>query len=146
MFNRILVPVDGSPASRRAAAVAADLAQRYSSRVTILYVTQFTRLTDMATSEQVRRELLEAVNSANQVMLHDMAGYFRAAAIPDDHVEIRQLEGSPDTVIARTAAEGFDLVVMGSRGLSLGEGELALLGSVTDRVLRRVGCPVLVVR
>jgi nucleotide-binding universal stress UspA family protein len=55
--------------------------------------------------------------------------------------------GEPVAAIASEAErENCDLIVMGSRGLGLGQADYDLIGSVTDRVLRRVRCPVLVVR
>jgi nucleotide-binding universal stress UspA family protein len=58
-----------------------------------------------------------------------------------------EVEGAPGYAIAREATDGgYDLVVMGSRGLGLSEADLRLLGSVTERVLRMVSCPVLTVK
>jgi len=53
--------------------------------------------------------------------------------------------GSPSaTIVSVAEAEGFDLIVIGSRG----RGQLAsiLLGSVCDRVMHRAHCPVLVIK
>jgi nucleotide-binding universal stress UspA family protein len=77
-------------------------------------------------------------------MLAGMSRHFTQSGVP---VTVKTVEGSPAAVIAREAEEGgHDLIVMGSRGLGLEDGESHLLGSVTDRVLRRVSCPVLTVR
>ncbi|MBI5017715.1 MAG: universal stress protein, partial [Deltaproteobacteria bacterium] len=59
--------------------------------------------------------------------------------------QTRVLTGDPATELCRVAAdEGFDLIVMGSRGMS----ELAglLLGSVSERVLHLAACPVAMVK
>lgn len=59
--------------------------------------------------------------------------------------EIMVREGRPGHAIVEEAQSGgFDLVVMGSRGLSDFEG--MLLGSVAHRVLSAAHCPVLVTR
>jgi nucleotide-binding universal stress UspA family protein len=53
--------------------------------------------------------------------------------------------GRPDTEIVRVAEEvGAGLIVIGSRGL--GGVRRALVGSVSDSVVRHAHCPVLVVR
>jgi nucleotide-binding universal stress UspA family protein len=53
--------------------------------------------------------------------------------------------GRPDTAIIDLAEElGAGLIVMGSRGL--GGVRRALLGSISDSVVRHAHCPVLVVR
>ena len=55
------------------------------------------------------------------------------------------LIGRPDAAIVWLAQEmGTDLVVLGSRGL--GGMSRALIGSVSDSVVRHAHCPVLVVR
>jgi universal stress protein A len=54
-------------------------------------------------------------------------------------------EGDPaEAIIEAAASEGVDLIVIGNRGHS-GVGR-ALIGSVSDEVVRNAGCPVLVVR
>ncbi len=54
-------------------------------------------------------------------------------------------EGDPaDSILEAAQAEGADLIVVGSHGR--GGLERALIGSVSDQVIRRAPCPVLVVR
>jgi nucleotide-binding universal stress UspA family protein len=58
---------------------------------------------------------------------------------------IHAVAGRPDTEIVRVAEEvGAGLIVLGSRGL--GGLRRALVGSVSDSVVRHAHCPVLVVR
>ena len=66
--------------------------------------------------------------------------------MPEDiHVNSTVELGSPAETIVETAEdEGYDLIVMGSRGLGRFEG--FLMGSVSQYVLQHVHCPVLVVR
>ena len=64
---------------------------------------------------------------------------------PDLAVEYRQEEGEPAELILRMAEEQqCDLIVMGTHGRH-GIGRV-LLGGFAERVLRRAGCPVLIVR
>ncbi len=54
-------------------------------------------------------------------------------------------EGDPaDSILEAAQSEGADLIVVGSHGR--GGLERALIGSVSDQVIRRAPCPVLVVR
>ncbi len=65
----------------------------------------------------------------------------RAAGVPCD---TKAVDGSPATEIVRRAQQiNADLIVMGTHG----HGGLAhaVLGSVTERVLHKAHCPVLVV-
>lgn len=142
MIGHILVAIDGSEHSRRAARFAHDLAQQTGARITLLFVLEPPRVlpfgfldsaaispphTDSKSIENVQR-LLEQV----------------AADLPKAQVE-KQVEMGPpaDTIVAVSQRLGADLIVVGSRGLSLG-GKW-LLGSVSDRVVQHAGRPVTVV-
>lgn len=57
-------------------------------------------------------------------------------------LETRLLRGEPAEQIARKAADGLDLLVLGSRGY--GPLRRALLGTVSSRLVREAMCPVLV--
>jgi nucleotide-binding universal stress UspA family protein len=143
-LQKILIPVDGSLYSDRAATMGVEMARRYQASVTLLFVADTQSIQQAPVAAATRTELLEALHAANEEMLQRTAQLCATAGIA---VETRQVEGSPATTIARHAEEGgYDLVVMGSMGLGLAEYEQKLLGSVTERVLRQVRCPVLVVK
>jgi nucleotide-binding universal stress UspA family protein len=77
----------------------------------------------------------EAVRSELRSALDELPQAVRAAGT--------LLAGDPATSLAAKAAEGVDLMVMGSRGY--GPIGRVLLGSVSARLLRVAPCPVLVV-
>jgi nucleotide-binding universal stress UspA family protein len=128
MYDRILVPVDGSDAAKRAVGYGALLAEAYGAELGLLHV-----LARGESGAGEDRERGEAV----------LAG---AEALVDGRVPVdtRLLEGVPHrAVVDHVADSDVDLVVMGRRGRAgLGEG---LLGSVTERVLVGVDVPVVVV-
>ena len=138
---KILMATDGSTDSLRAARFLPHLCAAEELGVTVIYVKDpylFSVWTegvitdaDMHQSETVATEALSRT-----------AGVLRQAGI---EVQERAEWGEPVQIITDIALkEGFDLIVMGSRGL----GGLAgmLMGSVSDRVMHRAHCPVLVVR
>jgi nucleotide-binding universal stress UspA family protein len=119
-YRRILVATDLSGASRSVFPAAAAIASRFGSSVTAIHV---------AGDDQGPETGEEAV---------------RAFLRPDwDAASVRIAEGAPWRAIVRAAEEeDADLVAIARRGAdSLGED---ILGSTTDRVLRRSPCPVLV--
>ncbi|MEW7976784.1 MAG: TSUP family transporter [Candidatus Sedimenticola endophacoides] len=121
----IVLPVDGSPNSEAAAATVVELVGRCAAPVTVVSVAVDDRLLDdtRAEAERMRDRM--------------------ARSGVEVRVEVRV--GHPDEAILACVRErGADLVVMGSHGRT-GLDRL-LLGSVTERVIGRSECPVLVVR
>lgn len=140
-MKKILVAVDGSEASSQAAAVAADLARATGASVTLVNVFDAPGVAAMGLKALDGQELARTRERVSKPALE------RAAAAMGDlgNVQVRTEIGDPASeIVALVRSDGFDHVVMGSRGRSP-LAELAL-GSVSDRVLRAAPCPVTVVR
>ncbi len=134
---RILVAVDGSGHSLRAARVAARIARGTRSPLTAIMVMEPPRA-PLEYMEDLRQEL----RSMAERTLHRVEEQARKDRV---RVQTRVLEGHVPTEILKFAEKRkFDLVVVGSRGLS-GLGRL-LLGSVSGAVVQRARMSVLVVR
>ena len=132
----ILLPVDLSPHSRGAAALVSMLAQRFNSRVVVLYALEpvshpFELLSEGMLETRSRAELArEKVRACIQEVL------------PEGRSEIRVEEGEPAAVIVRVAEESdADLICMPTRGH--GPFRKFLLGSTTGKVLNDAPVPVL---
>ena len=88
----------------------------------------------IAQAAERRKVELEAVLTRSR---DDFAGRAR-------EVELRVVVGHPANALVRAAAEPDIDLVVGARGL--GRFARLLLGSVSERVLHRAACPVLVVK
>ncbi len=87
--------------------------------------------------------VLEGADSKARKTLDEQVGHIEGAGGTVTGSYLRQ--GRPDREIVDLAEEiGAGLIVMGSRGL--GGMRRALMGSVSDSVVRHAHCPVLVVR
>ncbi len=138
---KILVPVDGSDQSCRAAAWAAKSAARAGDTITLLYVFEITSAEAMALAPMTREDI------DTRVRADAAPGFEKAQAAMGDGVSNDTLAviGNPaDEIIGIGRAKAYDHIVMGSRGLSSLQ-EL-LLGSVSEKVLRRAHCAVTIVR
>lgn len=136
MFRRILVGVDGSPASLRAVEVAGRLAQANDAMVCV--VVAFGAVSDVLGSPYWEEAVAQRLEQAQGVL--DAA----LARLPTEiQVDTEVLQGPPAEVILEVAEQQqADLIVLGARGL----GRLnMLLGSQTQKVLAHAPCPVLVV-
>jgi nucleotide-binding universal stress UspA family protein len=142
VIKHILVAIDGSDSSRKAARFAHDLAQQTNARITLLFVLEPPRMialgfldSELISGSQRSPEELEAVRR----LLDEVASDLPKAQV-DKLVEI----GRPaDTIVAQADALGADHIVIGARGLN--PGGKWLLGSVSDRVVQHAGRPVTVV-
>ena len=147
MYDNILIPTDGSATANAAVTHAVDHAATYGARLHALYVVDIDAVNFGLGTEQVDR--IKQGNFGEMTELEDKAnaatGAVVDAAAEHDvtvHEEVRV--GTPHEVIAGYADNNdIDLIVMGSHGRS--GVRRALLGSVTERVLRSTHIPVLVV-
>ena len=139
MFSRILVAVDGSESAKRAFEKSVYLAKECNSRLDIIHVVlDSTYGGDSAATFQ----LIEELKQRGKKLLEECAVYASRSGVK---VQTLLQLGDHAQVIIDTANKGdYDLIIMGSRGLSPFK-EL-LLGSVSFKVMHQAGCPVMVVR
>ncbi len=144
--RKIVVAVDGSEPSLRAVQAAISLAETARAPLHAVTVVQ-TPLPvlppgNFAPSASISPDLHRDMRTEAGRVLERVAAMARRRGVP---AETRVLEGHVPTEIARYAERGgFDLVVVGSRGLS-GISRW-LLGSVSTALVQRAGKSVLVVR
>lgn len=141
-IQRILVPTDGSEPSLRAAEIAAELAQGSGARITLLTAIEPPEATRAYISADAVAAVEAGLRGAAESMLERAAARVRRVH-PD--VNLHVAWSSPVSAITAEAEQGYDLIVMASRGLGLEPSDRNLLGSVAERVLRRARCPVLIV-
>jgi nucleotide-binding universal stress UspA family protein len=140
-MKKFLVGVDGSELSVRAVRKAAEYASGMKAQLVLVYaLAPMSHLAEVYTGPI--GDLEEADRKNGELILRDAA---RVARESGCEVSATMLNGSPATVLAERAEQDrdVDLVVVGSRGL--GTVASAILGSVTDRLVRVCKKPVLVV-
>jgi len=141
MYDRILVPTDGSACAEHAVEHAIDLAEQYDAELHVLSVVDSRDVSHSAPAispQQIEQTLRDRAES----VVEDAADRAGAAGIET----VTAVEpGIPDDVIVDYAADNdCDLIVMGTHGRT--GLERYLLGSVTERTVRRSAVPVLTVR
>ena len=138
---KILLATDGSEEATVAAQIVTDLGERTGSEVHVVHVGEIpsTHYPDRygyralyEEHEREARQLLEA-------QIEKMKG--AGATVAQAHLRL----GRADEEVVVLAEElGVDLIAMGSRGL--GRVSRALMGSVSDSLVRNAHCPVLIAR
>jgi nucleotide-binding universal stress UspA family protein len=153
--TRILLATDGSEEAELALLTAVDLATRTDSELQVVYVAAPGPEATMNPAFAINRELWEEAlreveREAREVLDKEVKKIEEAGGrVAQAHLRIAQAHlmpaGRPDKEIVDLAEEiDAGLIAMGSRGL--GGIRRALMGSVSDSVVRHAHCPVLVVR
>ncbi len=136
--TKILLATDGSAEARLAASTAAELASSTNSELHVVHVGEYLP-TFYAYTEEEPAELRRHAER----LLDEEVERIRAAGGRIAEVHLRL--GRPAEQIVNLSEElGAGVVVVGSRGLSALR--RALLGSVSESVVRHAPCPVFVVR
>jgi nucleotide-binding universal stress UspA family protein len=153
MYNKILVPIDGSEPAYKALDAALGLAEKYGAELEILNVFSVYRYAAIL-SNQYELESNEypiwATTYLDEVRGHHgkiLAEALRKAkdAKPNLSISTKLVEGSiTDNILLEAEKGNFDIIVMGHRGLG-GLSKL-LLGSISDRVADHAKCSVLIVK
>lgn len=137
--TKILLATDGSREAELAARTAADIAKGTSSELHVVNVAGGRAYhTEM-------REISEQLRQRAGQLLDEQVEMIKEAGGNVAETHIRVVAEHRDRAIVELAEElGAGLIAMGSRGQ--GGVRRALLGSVSDSVVRHAHCPVLVVR
>jgi len=139
----ILCPVDFSEFSVRAYRHALSLAEHYRAKLVALHVAEIWRYPSVGfvASAQLYEEFCQAVRESGTEQLQQ---FVKNHTHDEIHPELMVHLGiAPDSILSLAEARKTDVIVMGTHGRR-GYDRL-MLGSVTDRVMRRAPCPVLAV-
>jgi nucleotide-binding universal stress UspA family protein len=129
-LGKILVAIDGSEQSTKALGYVSVIARKFNSKVTLLHVAE----SKLANLEPV------AVKKISEKILWDAATEIKGVEI-----EKGLVFGNPaESIIQLARKENYDLIVLGSRGLS--SVKRYLLGSVSEDVTWHARRSVLIVR
>jgi nucleotide-binding universal stress UspA family protein len=144
MFQRILVPVDGSATASRALAEAIALAKTLKASIRLIHVVIGVP-TLYPLSAPAAQTLLDQLRSNGESILHDAITRVRAADLPVDSRLIEALGAEAgELIIEQASAWPADLIVCGTYGRR-GVRRL-LMGSDAEYILRHSSVPVLMIR
>jgi nucleotide-binding universal stress UspA family protein len=147
VFEKILVPLDGSPSATAALRLALEIAQRFQSQITLIHVGSLSMVLRLKRYERLQQMSSEEI--AQVIALSREAGFtllehgrqlVEAAGIP---VKTMFKEGHPSLEIIRVARErSFNLIILGAKGVS--QIKELRLGSTSERIVRNAPCTVMV--
>lgn len=141
-IKNILLPVDGSEPSRRALDKGIYLAQKCGASLTLLYVVDMNK--NISAFEQVSTGgyVPGEIKVEGYKVLMDM---LRSVPQGIDVNYVVKVGNPGKTIVAYCEEQTFDLILIGSRGMSTYLKQI-LLGSVSQYVLLRSTCPIMIVK
>lgn len=142
-FRRLLVPVDGSESSFKAARYAVRLACREGCEIMALHVVDEETANDMADyTDRPVSAILNRMQRSGEGYLEDVEKIGKDAGV---EVEGEIVVGIPyRQVLDFATKKEIDLIVMGTVGRK--GPRRVLIGSVTERIIEHSSVPVLVVK
>lgn len=146
MFERILVPTDGSDPAERAIPKAVKLADIHDGTIHAIYVAEPVPLSRFTAGMQSAGAEHKSVREEQQQEAEDAIATIRETAGKQDVPVVDAIKyGNPSEKIIEYAKEAnIDVIVMGTHGRS--GADRLIIGSVAEKVVRQSPIPVLTVR
>ena len=139
-IKTVLVTTDFSDTSYQAFGLASEMAAKFGAKLVLAHIEE-DRLPPLVL-EYTQVDLAELLKRQEERAREKLT---RIAPQLGTDVQLEVVSGTPHTEIVRLAEElPIDLIVMATHGR--GFISHAIMGSTTERVLRRAPCPVLAVR
>jgi len=144
-FSRILCPTDFSESSRQAFKYAKMLSSWYDARLTVLHVCVDLPVFEMTSPLGHSVSVTGLIEESQLAERRTALRRFVTSEIGDDSVDIVISEGTDAKaeILKEATATQASLIVMGTHGRS--GIDHVLLGSLTEKVLHKAPCPILVV-
>jgi nucleotide-binding universal stress UspA family protein len=148
-IRKILVTIDGSENSKKAAEYAISLTKKYNAQLIILYVLYselgfaYSNVLGVATPKAIN-DVLETQKEDVQKWFDEIKGKLKNTDISVMDKIIISASSIVGEIVGFADKEKVDLIILGTRGRT-GFKKL-LLGSVAEGVVTHSSCPVMVVR
>jgi nucleotide-binding universal stress UspA family protein len=142
-LKSILCPIDFSDFSAAAYQYALSLAEHYKARIVALHIVELWKypFADYAAHEADYAKFSRALNEGGEMQLQRFVKRYPAYGFQPKLVTHQG--NAPNCILSFAQKENIEMIVMGTHGRR-GFDRL-VLGSTTDRVMRKAACPVLVV-
>lgn len=145
MYQKILVPIDGSPTSQRGLNEAIALAKDQGAELRIVHVVNEWLVVSPDASGANLGDVVQQMLTAGQALLNDADALARRAGVNANTVLVEEIGAQAGACILKHATEWpAELIVCGTHGRR-GMRRL-LLGSDAEHIVRNATMPVLLLR
>ena len=146
MYNKILLPTDGSKNSERAIQHAISIALNENSEIVILNVVDSAYLTGLPEEDIITKSEMILQEESQKVLSHveEIIKNMDIEGVENIKLTPMTVEGNAADIILKVSEkENIDLIVIASSGKHMLD--RFLLGSVTEKTVRHTKVPILVI-
>lgn len=142
-FKNILVSYDGSVYALRAFNKAIELAKQHNSNLKVVACLDVANLGGWYIDKRINKDIMKKAKSLTEDLFSKLNNTAKKNSIEVDF-KIIESNNTVNALVSFTKSKHIDLVIMGSSGR--GGFDKVLLGSVSNGVMQKAKCPVLIVK
>lgn len=142
-FENILVPYDGSVQSLRAFNKAIELSKQHNSHIKVVSCLDLGNLGGWYIDKRINKDIMRKAKKITEGLFSKLDSIAKKNDVSVDF-KIIESNNTVKSIILFTKSKKIDLVIMGSSGR--GSFDKILLGSVSNGVVQKAKCPVLIIK
>jgi len=142
-FKNILVPYDGSTHANRAFNKAIEIAKQHNSNLKVVACLDIANLGGWYIDKRINKDIMKKAKSLTEKLFSRLDDTAKKNSISID-TKIIESSNTVKSLISFGKSKNIDLIVMGSSGR--GKYDKVLLGSVSNGVMQKAKCPVLIIK
>ena len=143
VFKNILVPYDGSAYSYRAFNKAVEISKQHDSKLKVVACLDIANLGGWYIDKRINKDIMKKAKYLTEKLFSKLDGIAKKNSISVDF-KIIESKNTVKSLIVFAKSKNIDLIVMGSSGR--GGFDKVLLGSVSNGIMQKAKCPVLIIK
>ena len=143
VFKNILVPYDGSSYADRAFTKAVKLAKQHNSHLRVVACLDVANLGGWYVDKRINKDIMKKAKNLTEKLFSKLNDTAKKHGIDVDS-KIIESSNTVKSLLSFSKSKNIDLIVMGSSGR--GGFDKVLLGSVSNGVMQKAKCPVLIIK
>jgi len=143
VFKNILVPYDGSTYANRAFNKALEIAKQHDSNLRVVACLDIANLGGWYIDKRINKDIMKKAKNLTEKLFSKLDDTAKKNSITLDS-KIIESNNTVKSLLSFTKSKNIDLIVMGSSGR--GGFDKVLLGSVSNGVMQKAKCPVLIIK
>lgn len=142
-FKNILVPYDGSTHSNRAFSKAVEMAKQHDSNLKVVSCLDVANLGGWYIDRRINKDIMKKAKNLTEKLFSKLDTAAKKKFMSVDF-KIIESNNTVKSLISFAKSKNVDLIIMGSSGRS--GFDKVLLGSVSNGVVLKAKCPVLIIK